>query len=151
MQVSTDTGHYRIVAKCFIKLQKKKRVFSLLYNCELRLYLLTQSHSYRKVQKFHFTASVLFNPLINRPSAFNIRRQINKIRSQRVNEIRSFVIDQALKLTDINVRMVIFRRNATHCISPYAIVICVCVCVCLSVCMSVCVCVCSLVDLRKTV
>ena len=24
----------------------------------------------------------------------------------------------------------IFRRNATHCISPYAIVVCVCVCVC---------------------
>ena len=34
----------------------------------------------------------------------------------------------------------IVRRNATHCISPYAIVMCVCVCVCLSV--GVCVCVC---------
>ena len=33
---------------------------------------------------------------------------------------------------------IIFRRNATHCISPYAIVMCLCVCVC--VCMCVCVC-----------
>ena len=40
----------------------------------------------------------------------------------------------------------VFRRNATHCISPYAIVMCVCVCV------SVCVCVyAAFVDLRKTV
>ena len=45
----------------------------------------------------------------------------------------------------------IFRRNATHCISPYAIVVCewACVCVCLSVCLSVCV-YAALVDLRKT-
>ena len=36
-----------------------------------------------------------------------------------------------------------FRWNATHCISPYAIVMCVCV--------SVCVCVCRVLDLRKTI
>ena len=29
---------------------------------------------------------------------------------------------------------VLFRRNATHCISLYAIVMCVCVCVCVCVC-----------------
>ena len=38
----------------------------------------------------------------------------------------------------------VFRRNATHCISPYAIVMCVCVCVCL--CVSVCVCLCVCVS-----
>ena len=32
----------------------------------------------------------------------------------------------------------VFRRNAMHCISPYAIVMCACVCLC------VCVCVCML-------
>ena len=32
---------------------------------------------------------------------------------------------------------VIFRRNETHCISPYAIVVCVCVCVSVCVCLSV--------------
>ena len=38
----------------------------------------------------------------------------------------------------------IFRRNATHCISPYAIVMCVC--------LSVCLCVyAAFVDARKTV
>ena len=42
----------------------------------------------------------------------------------------------------------IFSRNATHCISPYAIVMCVCVCVCLSVCVRVYA---AFVDLRKTV
>ena len=31
------------------------------------------------------------------------------------------------------------RRNATHCISPYVIVVCVCVSVCLSICVYVCV------------
>ena len=36
----------------------------------------------------------------------------------------------------------IFRRNATHCISPYAIVKCVCVCVRVCVCVCVCMCVC---------
>ena len=41
-----------------------------------------------------------------------------------------------------------FRRNATHCISPYAIVMCVCVCVCLYVCVCMCA---AFVDLRKTV
>ena len=56
----------------------------------------------------------------------------------------------------------IFRRNATHCISPYAIVVCVCVCLCVCVlvcvCVSMCLCVCvsvcvyaAFVDLRKTV
>ena len=50
----------------------------------------------------------------------------------------------------------VFRRYATHCISPYAIIMCVCVCVCVSVCLSVCVSVClcvyaAFVDLRKTV
>ena len=38
----------------------------------------------------------------------------------------------------------IFRQNATHCISPYAIVTCVCVCVC--VCVYA-----AFVDHRKTV
>ena len=32
----------------------------------------------------------------------------------------------------------VFRRNATHCISPIAIVVYVCVCVCLCVCVCVC-------------
>ena len=50
----------------------------------------------------------------------------------------------------------IIRRNATHCISPYAIVVCVCVsvCVCFCACVSVCVCVCvcaACVNARKTV
>ena len=36
----------------------------------------------------------------------------------------------------------IFRRNATHCISPYAIVVCVCVCVCVYA---------AFVDLGKTI
>ena len=40
----------------------------------------------------------------------------------------------------------VFRRNATHCISPYAIGMCVCVCVCLSVCVYA-----TFVDDRKTV
>ena len=31
----------------------------------------------------------------------------------------------------IVVELVVFRRNATHCILPYAIVVCVCVCVCM--------------------
>ena len=39
-----------------------------------------------------------------------------------------------------------FRRNATHCISPHAIVKCVCVCVCLCVCVYA-----AFVHLRKTV
>ena len=39
------------------------------------------------------------------------------------------------------VKSLIFRRNATHCISPYAIVKCVCVSVCVSVCVCLCVCV----------
>ena len=41
----------------------------------------------------------------------------------------------------------IFRQNARHCISPYAIV--VCVCVCLFVCLSVCVCVCRVCGLQE--
>ena len=41
----------------------------------------------------------------------------------------------------------VFRRNATHCISPYAIVVCVCVCVC--VCLYVCVCVCRVCGRQK--
>ena len=41
-----------------------------------------------------------------------------------------------------NYFIIIFRRNATHCISPYAIVMCVCVCVCLYVRLCLCVCVC---------
>ena len=36
----------------------------------------------------------------------------------------------------------VFRRNPTHCILPYAIVMCVCVCVCARECLCVCVCVC---------
>ena len=45
----------------------------------------------------------------------------------------------------------IFRRNATHCISPYAIIVCVCVCLCVCVCVCVCLCVyTAFVDLRKT-
>ena len=35
-----------------------------------------------------------------------------------------------------------FRRNTTHCILPYAIVMCVCMCVCVCVCVTVCVCLC---------
>ena len=42
----------------------------------------------------------------------------------------------------------IFRRNATHCISPYAIVVCVWVCVCVCVCLCVYA---AFVDARKTV
>ena len=44
-----------------------------------------------------------------------------------------------------------FRRNAMHCISAYAIVMCVCVCVCVCVCLSVslCVCVCVCVCVCK--
>ena len=38
----------------------------------------------------------------------------------------------------VSVYAAIFRRNATHCNSSYAIVVCVCVCVCLSVCVCVC-------------
>ena len=49
-------------------------------------------------------------------------------------------------LEHFSLSLTIFRRNATHCISPYAIVMCVCVCVsvcvCLCVCVSVCVSVC---------
>ena len=30
---------------------------------------------------------------------------------------------------------ILFRRNATRCISPYAIIMCVCVCVCVSGCV----------------
>ena len=37
-------------------------------------------------------------------------------------------------------RSVIFRRNATHCISPYAIVVCECVCMCVCVCVCVSIC-----------
>ena len=48
------------------------------------------------------------------------------------------------KVKEQAVSLHIFRRNATHCISPYDIVayvcVCVCVCVCVSVCVSVCVC-----------
>ena len=44
---------------------------------------------------------------------------------------------------------VIFRRNATHCTSPYAIVVCLCVCI--SVCMCVCVCVCVCARARACV
>ena len=46
----------------------------------------------------------------------------------------------------------VIRRNATHCVSPYAIVVCVCVCVFVCVCVCLCVCVCVyavFVDLRK--
>ena len=46
------------------------------------------------------------------------------------NEVRSFVIEQMRKSTEITAEMVIFRRNVTHCISPYAIIVCLCVCVC---------------------
>ena len=41
----------------------------------------------------------------------------------------------------------VFRRNATHCISPYAIDLCVCV----SVCVSVCLCVCRVCERHETV
>ena len=47
---------------------------------------------------------------------------------------------------------IIIKRNATHCISPYAIVVCVCMCMCLCVCLCVYVCVCAyaaFVDLGK--
>ena len=37
---------------------------------------------------------------------------------------------------------IVFKRNATHCISPYAIVVCVCVCICVYP---------AFVDARKTV
>ena len=40
----------------------------------------------------------------------------------------------------------IFRRNAMHCISPYAIVTCVCLCVCACACACACVCVCVCVS-----
>ena len=36
--------------------------------------------------------------------------------------------------------VLIFKRNATHCISPYAIDVCLCVSVCVCVCVSVCAC-----------
>ena len=42
----------------------------------------------------------------------------------------------------------IFRRNATHCVSPIAIDMCVCVCVYLCVCICVYA---AFVDARKTV
>ena len=54
------------------------------------------------------------------------------------------------KMTEANVRCYIFRRNVTHCISPYAIVMCVYVCVCVCVCQCVCV-YAAFVDFRKTV
>ena len=38
----------------------------------------------------------------------------------------------------LNVTFIDFRRNATHCISPYAIIVCMCVCVCVSVFLCVC-------------
>ena len=38
--------------------------------------------------------------------------------------------------------ILVFRRNATHCILPYAIVVCVCVCMCVCVCLYVSVCIC---------
>ena len=37
----------------------------------------------------------------------------------------------------------VFRPNATHCISTYAIVKCVCVRVCVCVCVCLCACVCA--------
>ena len=43
-----------------------------------------------------------------------------------------------------------FRRNATHFVSPYAIVVCLYISVCVFVCLSVCVYAAS-VDARKTV
>ena len=62
-----------------------------------------------------------------------------------ITGVRSSAMDQTLKSTEITVEIVIFRRNATHCISPYAIVklpkivnlqfTCVCVCVYVSVCV----------------
>ena len=39
-----------------------------------------------------------------------------------------------------------FRWNATHCISPIAVVVCVCVCVCVGLCPYA-----AFVDARKTV
>ena len=44
------------------------------------------------------------------------------------------MINETFKSTQITAETVI-RRNATHCISPYAIVMCVCVCVCVSLCV----------------
>ena len=43
-----------------------------------------------------------------------------------------------------SIHSLIFRRNAMHCIAPYAIIMCVCVC------LSVCVCA-AFMELRKTV
>ena len=52
----------------------------------------------------------------------------------------------------IDYQYFVFRRNGTHCISPYAIVVCVCVCLCVCVCVCLCVCVyAAFVDARKTV
>ena len=42
----------------------------------------------------------------------------------------------------VKTEVFIFRRNATHCISPYVVVKRVCVCVCVCVCVRECVCVC---------
>ena len=53
-----------------------------------------------------------------------------------------------IPLVDANLEWAVFRRNATHCISPYAIVVCVSVCV--SVCLFLCV-YAAFVDARKTV
>ena len=37
---------------------------------------------------------------------------------------------------------IVFRRNATYCISHYAIIMCMCVCLCVCLCVYMCMCVC---------
>ena len=57
--------------------------------------------------------------------------------------------DVIFVLVDLSLLIpIVCRRNATHCISPYAIVVCVCVCV--SVCLCVCVCVCRVYETQKS-
>ena len=53
-----------------------------------------------------------------------------------------------LKCSVLDARFMIIRRNATHCISPIAIDMCVRVCVCLCVCVCMCVCVSVCVSVR---
>ena len=65
--------------------------------------------------------------------------ELNINDSGSVKSDESFLKVQGVKRSGPHARYdSIFRRNATHCISPYAIVICVCVYVCLCVCVCVC-------------
>ena len=64
---------------------------------------------------------------------------------ERINEIESTSFSAINGISVIRLEMLmIFKRNATHCISPYAIIMCVCVCLC--ACVHA-----AFVDLRKTV